>query len=99
MKDDEIIEVGIDSIGSLYICPKTQAFSYIYRAAMDVRWDAERGRLFCLRPTEWSHVRQFAQILSAAASEYGIRFLLTPKTKWLVPGELRTEIESQKEPD
>jgi hypothetical protein len=95
MTEDEIIEVGIDTSGSLYVCPRTQTFPHIYRAAMGVRWDEDHRRLFCPKPVEWSYAMWFAQILAASASEYRVRLVLSPMTAWSLPAELRSDIENQ----
>jgi hypothetical protein len=72
MVEDEIIEVGIDQDGKLYVRPTSQRFPYIYRAAMEVGWDPVRGALFSPKPQEWSHLDWFRQILAAIADEYGV---------------------------
>src|SRR5579871_5343504 len=95
MKEVELIEVGLDPAGSLYVCPKGQTFPFIYRAGMRVNWDAKSERLSYPKSNEWSYRRSFAQILSAAASEYRIRLVLSPATIWSLPEALRPEIESE----
>ena len=95
MKENEIIEVGLDLDGSLFVRPKAEDFSYIYRAAMGVRWDTDRGRLFFPKSSEWSYAKCFSQILSAAEDEYRVRLVLSPQTTWFVSDGIRSEIESR----
>jgi hypothetical protein len=45
MRTDAIAAIGIDEDGSLWVKPATATFPFIYREAMDVKWDAERLRL------------------------------------------------------
>lgn len=93
MTEEGIAEVGIDEGGRLYVRPAERRFPEIYRAAMEVGWDSERGRLFAPRPREWSHARWFGQILAACAQEYGVRLKLGEETVWTeVPDAVRSEI-------
>jgi hypothetical protein len=95
VKEVEIGEVGLDPAGSLYVCPRVQTFSFIYQAAMGVKWDAGSRRLFYPKSTEWSYSRSFAQILAAVEGEYRLRLVFSPATIWLLPEDLRLEIESK----
>ncbi len=95
MTEDAISEVGIDSEGRLYVRPSSVSFEYIYRAAMEVNWDAKERRLFSPRPREWTYADWFRQIVAAAADEYGIRLKLTIETTWSNIAEpLKNEIEA-----
>ena len=95
MADDSIAEVGIDQTGSLYVRPSNLSFPYVYRAGMEVGWDAERGRLFSPKPREWSYLDWYRQILAAVAGEYGDHLMLSASTIWAgVPDALRAEIEA-----
>lgn len=50
MTQDDIIEIGIDKSDRLYIKPKTEKFSMIYRSAAEVHWD-------CLSPLiNWTNL-------------------------------------------
>jgi hypothetical protein len=93
--EEQIIEVGIDHDGKLYIRPREQTFPYIYRAAMDVRWDPNRGVLFAPKPREWSYLDWFRHILAAVGDEYGVRLRIGTTTVWSdVPDLLRSLIET-----
>ena len=95
MTEDQILEVGIDQAGSLYLKPRTQSFPFIYRAAMEVGWDAENQRLFSPMPREWTYLDWFRQLLAAAADEYGVRLKVSSATVWSdVPEALRAQIEA-----
>jgi hypothetical protein len=52
MVENQIVEVGIDQDGKLYVRPEEQTFSYIYRAAMGVGWDPLRRALFAPKARE-----------------------------------------------
>jgi hypothetical protein len=94
MVEDQIVEVGIDQDGKLYVRPKGRTFPYIYRAGMQVGWDPVRGVLFAPRAGEWSYLDWFRQILAATAGEYGVRLKIGAATTWCdVPDFLRSQIE------
>lgn len=94
MTQDAIAEVGIDEEGRLYVRPSTTSFEMVWRAAMEVHWDASRRRLFGPKPREWTYVDWFSQILAAAADGC-TQLRLTPDTDWSnVPDSLRAEIET-----
>jgi hypothetical protein len=82
MRTDAIEAVGIDERGSLWVKPAKSTFPYIYRAAMEVHWDPERGCLFAPAPREWSYERWFRQIIAAVAREEGVNLELRPDTVW-----------------
>jgi|ThiBiot_500_plan_2_1041550.scaffolds.fasta_scaffold89044_1 hypothetical protein len=95
MVDDQIAEIGIDPDGQLYVRPKISTFPHIYRAAMKVGWDPLRGVLFSPKPSEWSYRDWFRPIITAVASEYGVRLRVGPGTIWSnIPVELRKQIET-----
>jgi hypothetical protein len=97
MTIDEIVEVRIDEGGRLLVRPQVGTFPHIYRAAMEVRWDSDNRALFSPKPREWSYLRWFQQIVAAAADEYGVRLIITPRTTWSdVPDALRAEIEAER---
>lgn len=94
MAQENIAEVGIDEVGRLYVRPTSTSFDYIYRAAMEVKWDAANRRLSSPKPREWTYLDWFKQIVAAAADEYGTALRVTPDTGWTdVPAELQDEIE------
>lgn len=95
MTQDTIAEVGIDEEGRLYVRPLTSSFEHIWRAAMDVNWDASKRRLFGARPREKTYVDWFRQIVAAPADEYGTVLNLTTDTAWSnVPTSIRLKIEA-----
>lgn len=88
-----IAEVGIDPGGSLYVKPDGEAFPMVYRAAMQVGWDAQNERLFSPKPIEWTYRQWFNQIASAVFDEYGVKLCLASDTVWTdVPDTLWEEI-------
>ncbi len=88
-----IAEVGIDPCGSLYVKPDGGTFPMVYRAAMQVSWDAQNERLFSPTPIEWTYRQWFNQIVAAVFDEYGVKLCLSADTVWTdMPGQLRAEI-------
>ncbi len=51
-RQDEIIEVGIDKNERLFIRPKNEHFSLIYRTATEVHWDEKKIFLYSPKPRE-----------------------------------------------
>ena len=93
--EDAIAEVGIDGEGRLYLRPCSMSFDHIWRAAMEVNWDASKRWLFGPKPREWTYADWFKQIVAAAADEYGARLRVTSETAWSnIPTALRNEIEA-----
>ena len=93
---DQISSIGIDDQGSLWVKPSTSVFPYIYREAMEVKWDSEQLYLFSPKPREWSHLEWFQQI-KAAAREQGVELITGPTTQWSnIDSPLRRAIESQR---
>jgi Integron Cassette Protein Hfx_Cass5 len=85
LKTLDIAKIGIDAQGRLVVYPKLPTgrdFAFIYRAAMEVNWDAESKFLFAPIPREWSQVEWFKQIFRAARGEYGISLFVSDNTKW-----------------
>ena len=94
MAQDLIAEIGIDDEQRLWVRPLKESFDQIFRSGMEVHWDNDRKRLFSPKPRQWSYLRWFAQIVSAAANEYGVSLKLTPATVWRnVPNDLKAAIQ------
>lgn len=92
MATDEIIEIGIDNEGRLYIKPLTSQFQYIYRLAVEVNWDSSKKILYSPKPRDWTYLKWYNHII-ATAIECGCQLQLTKKTEWVnIPDELKTEI-------
>ena len=95
MKDEAILEVGVGAGGRLFVRPAQSRFDRIFRAAMGVDWDDERGALLSPEPREWPLGRWFEQILSATVDEYGVALRLTHSAQWTrVVAELQRDIEN-----
>lgn len=93
MIEDAIEKVEIREDGRLFVKPGSQDFPLIYRAAMEVGWDAATRSLFSPKPREWNYPMWFGHILAAAVSEYGVQLSLTPQTKWVnISGELQSKM-------
>lgn len=95
LKTDQIIEVGLDDAGCLYVRPQSETFPYIYREAMDVHWDHKRKVLHSPPPRaslDFTLSRWFQQIVDAA-KEQNCALVLSEKTNWSsVPAALKNEI-------
>lgn len=97
MKQDAILEVGIDGMGRFYLVPATQKFPYIYREAMEVNWDEKTSRLYTPPPprallatSSW----WFSQIVKAAKEQLCL-LQLNNETKWHnIPDDVKAEIMS-----
>ena len=93
MNSDTITLIRIDGKNRICITPKTTDFQHIYRAAMEVHWDASGKFLHSPVPRERSHLQWFKQIVGAARDEYGCQLLVTDQTAWEdVPDNTKEEI-------
>lgn len=81
MLADEIEAIGIDGQGTLWVKPATATFPYIYREAMEVQWDSERGCLYSPKPREWSYLNWFRQIVAAARAQ-GVDLTIGTRISW-----------------
>ncbi|HEX8211663.1 MAG TPA: hypothetical protein VF584_15930 [Longimicrobium sp.] len=92
MDVDSIAEIAIDKDGRLCVRPATVVLRYIWREAMQVHWDDQKGFLYSPKPREWSYADWYRQILTAAREQsYDLR--LTGGTVWSdVPEAVREEI-------
>jgi hypothetical protein len=94
MRTDEIKGIGIDEDGVLWVKPATTTFPYIYREAMDVRWDEQRQCLYSHKPRDWSYVDWFIRIREAA-KEQGVALVFGSITCWSnIDGNLKTSMRS-----
>jgi hypothetical protein len=82
MTSDDIAEIRIDATERLCVVPQSNSFPYIYRAAMEVRWDDKGRYLYSPKPREWSYEHWFQQIIAAVKQEYGCTLVITPATRW-----------------
>jgi hypothetical protein len=95
MEPENILEIGIDASGRLYVAPCFRQFPYIYREAMEVNWDSRVNALHSPPPPRvhlWPVPRWFEQI-NAAAKAQDCELCITKETRWVgVPDEIRQEI-------
>lgn len=85
MEREAILEIGIDPAGRVYVVPRSSRFPLIYREAMEVQWDEERGFLHGPPPPRgklWPPTRWVEQI-QAAAREQGCELEITAETRWV----------------
>ena len=81
-RQDEIIEVGIDKDERLFIRPKKERFTLIYRTATEVYWDKNELFLYSPKPREWSYYDWFRHIIDVADKECNSKLVLTHRTIW-----------------
>lgn len=91
-------EIKVDDAGRLLVMPvlpRRENFEFIYRAAMEIRWDQSSRCLVSPSPQQrgWSYVDWFRQTLQAVANEYGVKLQIGPWTKWSVSDAVRNQIE------
>ena len=79
---EEILSIGIDDRGSLWVKPALSTFPMIYREAMEIGWDSNHSVLFCPKPLKWDYVRWFRQVLTCAHLQ-GVGLTPTPQTVWI----------------
>lgn len=79
---DEIIEVGIDQKERLFIRPKNERFTMVYRTATEVHWDEKELFLYSPKPREWSYYDWYRHIIDVADKECNRKLILTHRTIW-----------------
>jgi hypothetical protein len=93
MEIDNILEIGIDNVGRLYIKPETENFSMIYRLATEVHWDNNGSFLYSPKPREWSYFDWFKHMILVVNTECGVTLKVKADTIWTSIHEpLKTEI-------
>ena len=97
-----VSEVRVNHAGRLLVVPNlppNEDFSFIFRAAKGVTWDAQARALVSPTPrcNSWTHLDWFRHIVIAVAEEYGARLSVSPHTKWQASEALRREIENLEE--
>jgi hypothetical protein len=80
MRIDEIIEIGIDDLERLYIKPKKEKFTLIYRTATEVHWDNEKHFLYSPIPKDWTYLDWYKHILKVTKNECNCELLLNEHT-------------------
>lgn len=92
-RQDEIIEVGIDKNERLFIRPKNERFTLIYRTATEVHWDDNELFLYSPEPRERSHLDWFRHIIDVADKECNCKLVLTRRTLWRnIENDLKKQI-------
>ena len=83
MDQDVIAELGIDGRGRLHVVPGQVEFPLIYRAGLDIAWDASARSLHSPTPRDGDDAGWYRRLIAAAAREYGVRLHLTDRTVWI----------------
>lgn len=92
-RQDEIIEVGIDKNERLFIRPKNECFTLIYRTATEVHWDEKELFLYSPKPREWNYYDWFRHIIDVTDKECNCKLVLTHRTIWTnIENELKKQI-------
>jgi hypothetical protein len=93
MRTDIITEIGIDELERLYIKPKEEKFTLIYRTATEVHWNNEKCFLYSPKPKDWNYLDWYKHIKKVVETECNCKLTLTEDTMWKnINAELRTEI-------
>jgi Integron Cassette Protein Hfx_Cass5 len=94
-KTAHIAAVFVDEHRRLCVRPEPpHNFSHVYRTAMEVHWDEERGCLYSPVPREWSYVRWYEQIVAAVLDEYGVHLAATKDTTFQnAPPEVQNRVQ------
>lgn len=93
MISDEIIEIGIDDLERLYIKPKVQKFTLIYRTATEVHWDAKNSFLYSPKPKDWTYLDWYKHITKVTKDECSCELLLNDNTIFInINSDLKNEI-------
>ena len=89
MHRDNILEIGIDLEGRLFVRPRSQEFQFIYRMASGVRWDEKRCCIMISTDSRLPLVEWFKLIWRGAAQEYGVRLQIGSDAVWtgIAPGD------------
>jgi hypothetical protein len=96
-RQDEIIEIGIDENEQLFIKPKSERFTLIYRTATEVHWNEKGLFLYSPKPREWSYYDWYRHITNMAEKECNCKLMLTPRTTWTnIPDDLKKQIITNK---
>ncbi len=94
MTQDDIIEIGIDKSDRLYIKPKTEKFSMIYRSAAEVHWDSVGLFLYSPKPRDWSYLDWYKHMTSLIKTDCNCQLTLSENTIWVnIDESLKNEIQ------
>ncbi len=97
MRNDDIVEIGIDKLERLCIRPKSERFTMIYRSAAEVHWDNAGLFLYSPKPREWTYLDWYMHITSLIKTDCDCQLKLTDETIWTNIDEfLKQEIENVK---
>lgn len=95
-----IKRIEVTESGELLVTPVENAanakelYPFIYRTATGVSWNEPKQSFASPVPREWSYFQWFANIVSSAVSELGVRLVVTPSTQWVnVPNDLQNQLE------
>lgn len=88
-----ISRIAMDSGQRLRVYPPSNTdYSFIWRAALSVRWDKGDSSLYVLPVDGFSAVDDLGQIVGAVRSEYGEELVVDDSTAVCLPEDLASEI-------
>ncbi len=82
MKNDKILEIGINYEEHLYIKPATTTFSDINKEDQEINWDSDLNVIYAPKPIEWSNVMWYSQMIKAVKN-IGYLLEIDSNTKWI----------------
>jgi len=82
MRKDSILEIGIDKNERLYIKPKKEKFTLIYRTATEINWDNKAELLYSPKPREWDYFDWYKHIIEVILNECNCELELSENTIW-----------------
>ncbi len=96
-KVDEIVEIGIDSNKRLFIKPRREKFTLIYRTVTEVQWDEKGKFLYSPKPRERDYIDWYKQIIRVIETACNCKLLMTYRTTWTnISDELKKQIKTKK---
>lgn len=92
-RQDEIIEVGIDKDGRLFVRPKNERFTHIYRTGTEVHWNEKELCLYSPKPREWNYFDWYRHIIEVAEKDCNRKLIVTQRTIYTnIADELKKQI-------
>lgn len=98
MTADNILEIGIDELGRLYVKPEKAQFNLVWRTATEVHWDDNGRFLYTPKPREWSYFEWYKHIIEVIYSECRYELITAPETTWTnISDEVKGQITTYRE--
>jgi hypothetical protein len=77
-----ILKVAVLDDGRTAVFPESKKamYQYVYREAVGVSWNQEKGCFVSTPPQEWTPAEWYQHILGVVRSGVGLQMILTPET-------------------